>query len=350
MSESVPDPLPFQRPVPPEEQAAPARTELDPATESLVEQFERARREEEAAAAAAVVLEEEPVEAAAPVEIGPTGRPMPVFPEPQPLTNHGPARVVSMTNQKGGVGKTTTTINLGAALAEYGRKVLLVDFDPQGSLSVGLGLNPHEMELTVYNLLMEKDVRLDEVVVPTNVAGMDLLPSNIDLSAAEVQLVHEVAREQTLQRVLAPALEKYDVILIDCQPSLGLLTVNALTASHGVIVPLECEYFALRGVALLKTTIDKVRERLNPRLEIDGVLGTMFDGRTLHSREVMDRLVQAWGERVFHTVIRRTVKFSDSTVAGEPITSYASASTGAEAYRQLAKEVLVRWPEPRHDA
>jgi chromosome partitioning protein len=282
--------------------------------------------------------------------MGPTGRPLPDFPDPVTLSSHGPARIIAMCNQKGGVGKTTTTINLGAALAEYGRKVLLVDFDPQGSLSVGLGLNPHEMELTVYNLLMEKDVRLDEVVVPTNVAGMDLLPSNIDLSAAEVQLVHEVAREQTLQRVLAPALEKYDVILIDCQPSLGLLTVTALTASHGVIVPLECEYFALRGVALLKTTIDKVRERLNPRLEIDGVLGTMFDGRTLHSREVMDRLVQAWGERVFHTVIRRTVKFSDSTVAGEPITSYASASTGAEAYRQLAKEVLVRWPEPRHDA
>ena len=275
---------------------------------------------------------------------------MPVFPEPRRLTEHGPARVVSMTNQKGGVGKTTTTINLGAALAEYGRKVLLVDFDPQGSLSVGLGLNPHEMELTVYNLLMERDVTLEEVVVPTGVAGMDLLPSNIDLSAAEVQLVHEVAREQTLQRVLAPAIAEYDVILIDCQPSLGLLTVNALTASDGVIVPLECEYFALRGVALLKTTIDKVRERLNPGLEIDGVLGTMFDGRTLHSREVMDRLVQAWGERVFHTVIRRTVKFSDSTVAGEPITSYASTSTGAEAYRQLAKEVLVRWPEPRHDA
>ena len=353
----MPEPVPFRLPDPqpghqpghergpqaPEEQVAPLRTELDPATESLVEQFERARREEEAAAAAVVVVEE-------PVEIGPTGRPMPVFPEPQPLTQHGPARVVSMTNQKGGVGKTTTTINLGAALAEYGRKVLLVDFDPQGSLSVGLGLNPHDMELTVYNLLMERDVRLEDVVVPTGVAGMDLLPSNIDLSAAEVQLVHEVAREQTLQRVLAPALEKYDVILIDCQPSLGLLTVNALTASHGVLVPLECEYFALRGVALLKTTIDKVRERLNPRLEIDGVLGTMFDGRTLHSREVMERLVQAWGERVFHTVIRRTVKFSDSTVAGEPITSYAYTSTGAEAYRQLAKEVLVRWPEPRHDA
>ncbi|WP_449866944.1 ParA family protein [Nocardioides ochotonae] len=276
------------------------------------------------------------------VVIGPTGRPMPVIPEPKPLTEHGNARVIAMCNQKGGVGKTTTTINLGAALAEYGRKVLLVDFDPQGSLSVGLGLNPHEIDLTVYNLLMERDVDVDDVIVPTNVPGMDLLPSNIDLSAAEVQLVHEVAREQTLQRVLRPVIKDYDVVLIDCQPSLGLLTVNALTASDGVIVPLECEYFALRGVALLKTTIDKVQERLNPRLEVDGVLGTMFDGRTLHGREVMDRLVQAWGDKVFHTVIRRTVKFSDSTVAGEPITSYASSSTGAEAYRQLAREVLAR--------
>ncbi|GAW49312.1 MULTISPECIES: ParA family protein [unclassified Nocardioides] len=286
---------------------------------------------------------EEPVTPVpAEVSLGPTGRPMPDIPEPRALTEHGHARVVSMCNQKGGVGKTTTTINLGASLAEYGRKVLLVDFDPQGSLSVGLGLNPHEMDLTIYNLLMQRDVEVDDVIVPTGVEGMDLLPSNIDLSAAEVQLVHEVAREQTLQRVLAPALEKYDIVLIDCQPSLGLLTVNALTASDGVIVPLECEYFALRGVALLKTTIDKVRERLNPKLEIDGVLGTMYDGRTLHSREVMDRLVQAWGDKVFHTVIRRTVKFSDSTVAGEPITSYASSSTGAEAYRQLAREVLDR--------
>ncbi|WP_211357402.1 ParA family protein [Nocardioides rubriscoriae] len=277
-------------------------------------------------------------------EVGPTGRPMPSFPDPRPVVAGRPARVVSMCNQKGGVGKTTTTINLGASLAEQGRKVLLVDFDPQGSLSVGLGLHPHEMDLTIYNLLMQRDVIIEEVVVPSGVPGMDLLPSNIDLSAAEVQLVHEVAREQTLQRVLAPALEQYDVILIDCQPSLGLLTVNALTASDGVIVPLECEYFALRGVALLKTTIDKVRERLNPKLEIDGVLGTMFDGRTLHSREVMERLVQAWGDTVFHTVIKRTVKFSDATVAGEPITAYASSSAGADSYRQLAREVLARWP------
>jgi chromosome partitioning protein len=291
------------------------------------------------------VPEPQPERAAPPApsgDLGPTGRPMPVLPDPRPITRHGNARVISMCNQKGGVGKTTTTINLGAALAEFGRKVLLVDFDPQGSLSVGLGLNPHEMDLTVYNLLMDPETRLDEVVVPSGVPGMDLLPSNIDLSAAEVQLVHEVAREQTLQRVLAPAVAEYDVILIDCQPSLGLLTVNALTASDGVIVPLECEYFALRGVALLKATIDKVKQRLNPGLEVDGVLGTMYDGRTLHGREVLERLVQAWGDQVFHTVIRRTVKFSDSTVAGEPITSYASASSGAEAYRQLAKEVALR--------
>ncbi|MDP3969201.1 MAG: ParA family protein [Nocardioides sp.] len=296
--------------------------------------FERPAAPEPVAERAAEPVAERP--------LGPTGRPLPVLPEPTPLTQHGNARVISMCNQKGGVGKTTTTINLGAALAECGRKVLLVDFDPQGSLSVGLGLNPHEMDLTIYNLLMDRTVTLDEVVVPSGVPGMDLLPSNIDLSAAEVQLVHEVAREQTLQRVIQPAIADYDVILIDCQPSLGLLTVNALTASDGVIVPLECEYFALRGVALLKTTIDKVQERLNPKLEIDGVLGTMFDGRTLHGREVMERLVEAWGDKVFHTVIRRTVKFSDSTVAGEPITSYASSSTGATAYRDLAKEVLAR--------
>ena len=280
---------------------------------------------------------EEPAE----VVLGPTGRPLPHLPEPRPLAEHGNARVISMCNQKGGVGKTTTTINLGASLAEHGRKVLLVDFDPQGSLSVGLGMNPHDLELSIYDLLMDRETVLEDVVVPSGVEGMDLLPSNIDLSAAEVQLVHEVGREQTLARVLAPALADYDVVLIDCQPSLGLLTVNALTASHGVIIPLECEYFALRGVALLKTTIDKVTERLNPSLQIDGVLGTMFDGRTLHGREVMQRLVEAWGDKVFHTVIRRTVKFSDSTVAGEPITSYAGASPGADAYRQLAREVLA---------
>ena len=317
------DPIPFRRPMPSAD--GDQADELHAADPVLDDQ-----------------LTEDLLAGAPEVPLGPTGRPMPVLPEPRPISIHGNARVISMCNQKGGVGKTTTTINLGAALAEFGRKVLLVDFDPQGSLSVGLGLNPHDMELSIYNLLMQRDVTIDEVIVPTNVPGMDLLPSNIDLSAAEVQLVQEVAREQTLQRVLQPAIAEYDVILIDCQPSLGLLTVNALTASDGVLVPLECEYFALRGVALLKTTIDKVTERLNPKLKIDGVLGTMYDGRTLHGREVMERLVQAWGDTVFHTVIRRTVKFSDSTVAGEPITTYASSSAGAESYRQLAKEVLAR--------
>jgi chromosome partitioning protein len=270
---------------------------------------------------------------------------MPDLPTPPARRQHGPARVIAMCNQKGGVGKTTTTINLGAALAEYGRKVLLVDFDPQGSLSVGLGLNPHELDPTIYDLMMVDDVKPHEVIRPTGVDGLDILPSNIDLSAAEVQLVGEVAREQALSRVLAPVIPAYDVVLIDCQPSLGLLTINALTAADGVIVPLECEYFALRGVALLKQTIDKVTERLNPKLRIEGLLGTMYDGRTLHGREVLQRLVDAWGDAVFSTVIRRTIKFSDSTVAGEPITNYATSSAGAAAYRQLAREVLARCPD-----
>ena len=276
-------------------------------------------------------------------EIGPTGRPLPVFPEPKPLLRHGPARVVAMCNQKGGVGKTTTVINLGAALAEYGWRVLLVDFDPQGALSVGLGIDAHELDLSIYNMLMQRGIPLEEVVLKTDVPGMHLLPANIDLSAAEVQLVTEVAREQVLARTLAPAVGDYDVILIDCQPSLGLLTVNALTAAHGVVVPLECEYFALRGVALLQDTIEKVRDRLNPRLEIDGLLATMYDARTVHAKEVVTRLVDAFGERVFHTVISRTVRFPESTVAQAPITAYAPGSPGAAAYQQLARELVHRW-------
>jgi chromosome partitioning protein len=274
--------------------------------------------------------------------VGPTGRPVPRFREPKPLQRHGPARVLAMCNQKGGVGKTTSTINLGAALAEFDRRVLLVDFDPQGALSVGLGVNPLQLDRTVYNLLMERDVDVHDVMLKTEVPGMDLLPSNIDLSAAEVQLVNEVAREQTLAHVLKPVLDDYDVILVDCQPSLGLLTVNALTAADGVIIPLECEFFALRGVALLIQTIEKIQERLNPRLELEGILATMYDARTLHGREVLARVVEAFGERVFHTVINRTIRFPETTVAGEPITSYASSSSGAKAYRELAKEVLAR--------
>jgi len=273
---------------------------------------------------------------------GPTGRPVREFPEPEPLATHGPARVLAMCNQKGGVGKTTSTINLGAALAEYGRRVLLVDFDPQGALSVGLGVQPHDLEQTVYNVIIERSTDVTDVIRTTSVTGMDLLPSNIDLSAAEVQLVAEVGREHSLLRVLRPVLEEYDYILVDCQPSLGLLTVNALTAADGVVIPLECEFFSLRGVALLIDTIDKVSERLNPKLAITGILATMYDARTLHSKEVMARVVEAFGETVFDTVINRTVRFPETTVAGRPITQWSRKSAGARAYRTLAREVISR--------
>jgi chromosome partitioning protein len=277
-----------------------------------------------------------------PSGIGATGRPFRVIPEPPALDRHGPAKILAMCNQKGGVGKTTSTINLGAALAECGRRVLLVDFDPQGALSVGLGIQPHELDQTVYNVIMERSVSILDVLRKTRVDNVDLLPSNIDLSAAEVQLVAEVGREHTLLRVLRPVIDTYDYVLVDCQPSLGLLTVNALTAADGVIIPLECEFFSLRGVALLIDTIEKVQERLNPKLDITGILATMFDPRTLHSKEVMARVVEAFGDTVFDTVINRTVRFPETTVAGEPITTWAPKSAGAAAYRALAREVIAR--------
>ena len=273
---------------------------------------------------------------------GPTGRPVRELPEPAPLDSHGPARVIAMVNQKGGVGKTTSTINLGAALAELGRKVLMVDFDPQGALSAGFGANPHELETTVYNVMMDRSVDVHDAIRSTDFENMDLLPANIDLSAAEVQLVNEVAREQVLSSALRKVKDEYDVILIDCQPSLGLLTVNALTAADGVIIPLIAEFFALRAVALLVDSIEKVQDRLNPDLQIDGVLATMVDSRTLHSKEVLARIVEAFGDKVFDTVIKRTVKFPDATVSAEPILSYAPTHSGAAAYRDLAKELIER--------
>lgn len=250
------------------------------------------------------------------------------------------ARTISLANQKGGVGKTTTAISLGAALAELGRRVLLVDFDPQGAATVGVGLNPNELDVTVYHVLLDRTVAPEAVVVKSPKAGVDVLPANIDLAAAEVVLVSEVAREQALGRVLRALKDEYDFVLIDCPPSLGLLTVNALTASDSVIVPMECEFFALRGLALLIETIEKVRERLNPQLHVEGILPTMYDGRTLHSREVLDRVRQAFGERLFRTAITRTIRFAEAPVAGEAILTYAPASSGAAQYRDLAKEVL----------
>jgi chromosome partitioning protein len=213
--------------------------------------------------------------------------------------------------------------------------------DPQGALSVGLGLNPLALEKTLYNLLMGSDQDAGSVVTNTKIERLDLLPANIDLAAAEVLLVGEVAREQALARVLQPLRRRYDFILIDCPPSLGLLTVNALTAADGVLVPLECEYFALRGMALLMDTISKIADRLNPNLEIVGVLATMYDARTVHGREVLGRVEEAFGDRVFRTVVGKTIRFAEAPVAGESILTYAGDSPGAAAYRELAKEVLA---------
>jgi len=263
-------------------------------------------------------------------------------PEPAPVASHGPATVIAMCNQKGGVGKTTSTINLGAALAEYGRRVLLVDLDPQGALSAGLGIAAHELELTIYNLMLSSGTAITDVLMPTGIEGVDLIPANIDLSAGEVQLINEVAREQTLARALRPVLHAYDYVLIDCQPSLGLLTINALACANGVIIPLAAEYFSLRGVAMLVDTVEKVKERINPDLSLEGVLITMYDGRTVHAREVVGMLHQRFGDTVFDTVISRTVKFPETTVAGEPITSYAPSSPAAQSYRALAREVIAR--------
>jgi chromosome partitioning protein len=269
----------------------------------------------------------------------------PKFEIPAPLSSHGPARIIAMCNQKGGVGKTTTAINLASALAGYGRKVLVVDFDPQGALSAGLGVVAHDLK-TIYDLMVEKDLNVEEVIVKTSVKNLDVIPANIDLSAAEVQLVNEVAREQILARILRPILGNYDVIIIDCQPSLGLLTVNALTAAHGVLIPLNCEFFALRGVALLIETIEKVRDRLNPAIKLDGILATMYDPRTLHAREVVERLYEAFGDQVFDTIVNRTVKFPDATIAALPITEFAPTSDAAEYYRTVARELVARGSAP----
>ncbi|MGP9725462.1 ParA family protein [Corynebacterium sp. AOP40-9SA-29] len=275
-------------------------------------------------------------------QVGLTGRPLREIPRPAALDRHGPATVIAMCNQKGGVGKTTSTINMGAALASYGRRVLLVDLDPQGALSAGLGIDHEELDVTIYNLLVDNTATIHEALHSSPVEGLDVVPANIDLSAAEIQLVNEVGREQALARALHPVMNDYDYVIVDCQPSLGLLTVNALSCADSVIIPMECEYFSLRGLALLTDTVEKVRDRLNFRLEVTGILVTMFDRRTNHSREVMERVVEVFGDKVFDTVITRTVRFPETSVAGEPITSWAPSSDGAHQYLDLAAEVVER--------
>ncbi|EFA23803.1 ParA family protein [Bifidobacterium gallicum] len=269
------------------------------------------------------------------------GREYQTFPAPMPLQQHGPAKVIAMCNQKGGVGKTTSSINIAGALTQYGRKVLIVDFDPQGAATVGLGINANAVENTVYTALFNPRMDVHEVIQHTDYDGLDVMPANIDLSAAEVQLVTEVAREQVLASVLRQVKNEYDVIIIDCQPSLGLLTVNALTAADGVIIPVAAEFFALRGVALLMQSIEKVQMRINPSLEVYGVLVTMYT-RTLHCDEVLQRIYEAFHDNVFHSVISRSIKLPDANVAAAPITIYAPNHKTAKEYREVARELVAK--------
>ncbi len=257
----------------------------------------------------------------------------------------GAARVISVVNQKGGVGKTTTTINLGAALAEQGRRVLLIDFDSQASMTTGLGIKPAQLKEqygSIWYLLNDPQSGIQNFILKSNVPGLDFVRGHEDLAAAEAAFVTEIAKEHKLRKILAPVLDLYDDILIDCSPSLGTLTINALTASQGVLIPMECEYFAVLGLSLVKKTIEKIRENTNPNLVIDGILATMFDRKTGHSRDVLELIEREFPDELLDTIISRTVRFSESTVKGEPITTYSSASLGAQSYRRLARELIAR--------
>lgn len=269
------------------------------------------------------------------------GRTYQTFPAPAHLKEHGPASVIAMCNQKGGVGKTTSAINIAGALSQYGRRVLVVDFDPQGAATAGLGINGNTAQKTIYDALFQTHMDIHEAVVHTRFPHLDVIPANIDLSAAEIQLVTEMGRERILSTVLQPLVPEYDAIIIDCQPSLGLLTVNALTAASGVIIPVATEFFALRGVALLMDSIEKVRSRINASLQVYGVLPTMYT-RTIHSEEVLQRIYEKFGDQVFHTVISRSIKLPDASVAAAPITFFAPEHKCAKEYREATREIIAR--------
>lgn len=249
--------------------------------------------------------------------------------------------VLAMAQQKGGVGKTTTAINLGAALAEGGARVLLLDLDPQGALTAGAGLNPLALDRTIYDAFRDAGTEIANLTIETEF-GCRVVPANIDLAAAEIQLVSEPGRERILKEKLSALECDYDYVLIDCPPSLGLLTLNALAASTSVLVPVQTQYFALRGMELLFKTIDKVKARINPDLQLLGVLPTIYDSRTTHAREVLEELRNTYGSLVMNTVIPQTVKLADSAMAGRPILRFHSGSPAAKAYRELAQEVKRR--------
>jgi len=249
-------------------------------------------------------------------------------------------RSIALLNQKGGVGKTTTTANLGACLAMLGKKVLVIDMDPQANLSVHLGVDIHKLKYSVYNILTG-DCKPDDVILNTKIQGLDIIPANIDLSGAEIELVGVVGRETVLKEYLGGILDRYDYVLIDCPPSLGLLTLNVLTLVHEVFIPLQTEFFALQGVSKLLDTHEVVRKRLNKNLEITGIIFCMYTSRTRLCKEVIEKVKEHFAkDQVFDTVIRKNVKLSESPSHGKPIISYAPSSHGSEDYMSLAKEVV----------
>jgi chromosome partitioning protein len=264
-----------------------------------------------------------------------------LLPRPRPRTQGDPptmtgARVIAFANQKGGVAKTTTTLNLAVAFKERGLRVLIVDLDPQGNLTMSQGFNPDEIERSMFEVLVHR-IPIQDVVYQGEV---EIAVSSIDLAGAELALSSMIGRERALEKALLPILPRYDYVLIDTPPSLGLLTINALVASNGVIVPVQCEYLSLRGLVQLENTLEMIRENLNPDVVIQGILATMFDRRTLHSREAVDILRENFGELVFNTRIKKTVRYAEAPVRGQSIMAYDPTGDAAETYRDLAKEVL----------